>query len=160
MLKGEGHFAAVLRRNAEGSPRDLPLEKGTACPKELSAFTEHISLPAGKLISFGEIFYLAPVELPDLRGLRVLRPGLELGECRKGRFIPAHALALWLKGFPSSICLDEDAPQLQAYLRGETFPGEQKGWTLVKVGPCSIGWAYGAGGILKNHYPKGLRRNF
>ena len=33
----------------------------------------------------------------DLRGIKVLRPGLELGELKKDRFEPAHALALWLK---------------------------------------------------------------
>lgn len=49
-------------------------------------------------------------------------------------------------------------PEIAAYLRGETVPGSQKGWTLVTVDGCSIGWAKGDGSQLKNHYPKGLRR--
>ncbi|MFR0734763.1 MAG: methyltransferase RsmF C-terminal domain-like protein [Oscillospiraceae bacterium] len=28
----------------------------------------------------------------------------------------------------------------------------------MTVGGLSLGWAKGSGGVLKNHYPKGLRR--
>jgi NOL1/NOP2/fmu family ribosome biogenesis protein len=44
------------------------------------------------------------------------------------------------------------------YLRGETLPTAfGSGWTLLRLGGCSLGWAKAAGGVLKNHYPKGLR---
>ena len=33
-----------------------------------------------------------------------------------------------------------------------------KGWTLVTVNGISLGWGKAQSGILKNHYPKGLRR--
>ena len=67
-------------------------------PPELREFLSgmEITLPAGRLISFGPSLYLCPEDMPDLKGLKVLRPGLELGQAKKGRFEPAHALALWL----------------------------------------------------------------
>ena len=34
----------------------------------------------------------------------------------------------------------------------------EKGWYLVTVDGYSLGWGKLSGGILKNHYPKGLRR--
>ena len=34
----------------------------------------------------------------------------------------------------------------------------QKGWCLVTVDGYSLGWGKGDGTVLKNHYPKGLRR--
>ena len=77
---------------------------------------------------------------------------------RKGRFLPAHALALWLKEFPQSVALSAESAELAAYLRGETLRRPLAGWTLVRVDDYSLGWAYGADGVLKNHYPKGLRR--
>ncbi len=96
--------------------------------------------------------------MPELDGLRVLRPGLELGEIKKGRFQPAHALALWLHTAPEECSLAPDSRELAAYLHGESLQSSQRGWVLVKVGPYSLGWGKGDGSQLKNHYPKGLRK--
>ena len=35
----------------------------------------------------------------------------------------------------------------------------EKGWHLILADGCSIGWGKLAGGIMKNHYPRGLRKN-
>ena len=46
-----------------------------------------------------------------------------------------------------------------SYLNGQTFPAEgEKGWYLICVDGFSLGWGKLAGGIMKNHYPKGLRK--
>lgn len=58
-------------------------------------------MPDGVPVCFGSVCYLAPTETPALSGLRVLRAGLELGELRRDRFSPAHALALWLHTYPA-----------------------------------------------------------
>ncbi len=158
-LHGEGHYAAVLRKAAAGDRNELPAQSLQQPPKEIVDFlkTHQISLQ-GTVIAFGETYYLAPNPLPDLRGLKVLRVGLELGEVRKGRFIPAHAFALWLKDFPKCVSFASDSREIAAYLRGETLLHEAQGWILVCVDHYSLGWAKGADGVLKNHYPKGLRR--
>lgn len=158
-LRGEGHFAAVLRRR-EGLGEGKALCAATKpLPGEIREFFKeyHISKD-GSVIFFGETCYLAPEGLPELRGLKVLRAGLKLGELRKGRFIPAHALALWLKEFSNKADYPASSREIAAYLRGETLPGQQKGWTLVAVDGLNLGWAKGSEGVLKNHYPKGLRR--
>ena len=158
-LLGEGHFVAVLRKTG-GEETDIPAEKGEKLPKEWAAFAKelNISLPAGKAIVFGQSLFWASEEMPAIKGVKVLRPGLELGELKKDRFEPAHALALWLKDAESSISLDPESPQMAAYMRGETLPCESRGWTLVKAGNFAIGWGKADGKVLKNHYPKGLRR--
>lgn len=159
-LRGEGHFAAVLQNNAHGEREWPPMQRGEALPAPVRAFLEEhrIHLPEGMALPFGETWFWAPPELPALRGLHVLRAGLELGEVRKGRFLPAHALALWLDDFPQTVELSPGSTELAAYLRGETLPCDCAGWTLVQTQGCSLGWGYGTGGTLKNHYPKGLRR--
>ena len=116
-----------------------------------------LALPDGKLLSFGQSLFLVPEEMPVLDGLKVLRPGLELGEVLKNRFEPAHAWALWLKTAKSVADFPADSPEIAAYLRGESVPGSQTGWTLVRVDGLSLGWVKGSGGILKNHFPKALR---
>ena len=115
------------------------------------------ALPEGKLLSFGQTLYLAPEETPELRGLKVLRPGLELGQALKGRFEPAHAWALWLKEAASVQEFSPTDPAVERWLRGETVASDAKGWTLFTVGGLSLSWGKASGGILKNHFPKGLR---
>lgn len=143
-------------------------------------------LTEGKiLLRFGEQLYLAPAETPSLRGLKVLRPGLHLGTVKKNRFEPSHALALFLKKEQAvhAVNLACDGTAVRKYLEGQTLTigegcdvemahiitrgrmaAEQadvslpKGWCLVCVDGYSLGWGKAAGAVLKNHYPKGLRK--
>ena len=87
-----------------------------------------------------------------------MRPGLELGTVKKDRFEPAHALALWLKSCARTQDYRADSAETAAFLHGDVVPSGQKGWCLVTVDGYSIGWGKGDGNMLKNHYPKGLRR--
>ena len=158
-LLGEGHFAAVLRKT-DGEDADITPVKGEKLPKEWIAFAKElqINLPEGTPICFGQSLYLAPRDMPDLRGIKVLRPGLELGDVKKDRFEPAHALALWLKTAGNTKDLPADSDEIQRYMRGETLPDFGRGWTLVQVDGYALGWGKSDGKVLKNHYPKGLRR--
>ena len=158
-LLGEGHFAAVLRKT-HGESGEVPACPGEKCPKAWESFAKEldITLPEGKAVSFGQSLYWAPMELPELHRLKVLRPGLELGTERRGRFEPAHALALWLKTCAVAESFPPESPEMKAYLHGDVVPSGKKGWCLVQAGGYAIGWGKGDGSVLKNHYPKGLRR--
>ena len=159
-LLGEGHFAAVLRKIGQeeaADARPMPAEKLPALWQDF-AKKLNITLPKGKALTFGHSLYWAPEELPDLRGIKVERPGLELGELKKDRFEPAHALAMWLKTAANVHDLSADGPEIFGYMNGQTIPSAKKGWCLVTVDGYSIGWGKGDGNVLKNHYPKGLRR--
>lgn len=159
-LRGEGHYAAVLQRgsSAETAGR-IACEPSVPMPAAAESFLRENGLPQdGTLLLFGESLYLAPHTLPSLRGLRVLRAGTALGEVRKNRFVPAHALAMACGNFPQRLSFSADSAEIAAYLHGETLPAALRGWAQVCVDGFPVGWAYGANGILKNHYPKGLRR--
>lgn len=119
------------------------------------------------LFCFGETLCALPIPSGalSLEGLRVLRPGLQLGAVTKGRFVPAHALGMALHA--DEVCRSVDLPgqsgDAYAWLRGETIPlppdlTEKKGWVLVSIDGCAAGWGKAAGAVLKNHYPKGLRK--
>lgn len=182
-IKGEGHFLAVLHREGgqlssaatAGTEKSLTLKD---CREFLDFAKEALTIPAeeltaGKiLLRFGEQLYLAPAETPSLRGLKVLRPGLHLGTVKKNRFEPSHALALVLKKEQAvhAVNLACDGTAVRKYLEGQTLTiGEgcdvemadadlPKGWCLVCVDGYSLGWGKAAGAVLKNHYPKGLRK--
>ncbi len=131
--------------------------------------TAACSLPAADkltpadVVLFGEELYLLPAPL-RLEGLRVLRPGLHLGTVRKGRLIPAHALAMALGPEECADVYETEAegPAARAWLRGESLSDSDgtggRGWTLVCAGGRSLGWGRRAGNMIKNHYPRGLRR--
>lgn len=136
------------------------------CKESLRLFPENLHLSLGdtgrgEFLWFGDNLYLAPWNMPSLKGLKVLRPGLHLGTMKKNRFEPSHALALALS--PAEAVhvwnLSSTDNTIYAYLKGQTFPAEgEKGWYLICVDGFSIGWGKLAGGIMKNHYPKGLRK--
>lgn len=157
-LRGEGHYAAVLEK-AGSTPAHPSEKKKGRVPTELENFCKEnlVCYPEGRFLAFGETLFTVPYETPELKGLKVLRPGLELGVCKKNRFEPAHSWALWLKTAKSMADFAESSPEIAKYLRGETLPGSQNGWTLITVDGLSLGWAKGSGGVLKNHFPKALR---
>lgn len=158
-LLGEGHFAAVLKKTG-GEETDTDIPAGEKLPAQWSSFAKEmgIRLPPGKAVSFGQNLFWTPAEMPDIRKLKVLRPGLELGTVKKDRFEPAHALALWLSSCKTVQRYEAESEEMKAYLHGDVLPSEKKGWCLVCAGDYSIGWGKGDGRVLKNHYPKGLRR--
>ena len=168
-VDGEGHYLAVLKKagtvseNYGGYCANGP-EKGISerDAKEYLEFAKETLRvkPEGKLISFGEQLYLAPEQMPSTKRLKVLRPGLHLGTMKKNRFEPSHALALALK--PEDVLhsydMAGDSAEVRAYLNGQTVSTDgEKGWYLMCVDGYSIGWGKLAGGMIKNHYPKGLR---
>ena len=159
-LLGEGHFAAVLCRDGNSCREEPAEEPAQKLPKEWLDFAREldIHLGAGRAVFFGQSLYWAPEGMPSLRGLKVERPGLELGTVKKNRFEPSHALALWLTTCAHTHDLSSTSPELAAYMAGNVVPSPVRGWTLIRADGYSIGWGKGDGNVLKNHYPKGLRR--
>lgn len=170
-LQGEGHFAAVLRK--EGSPDAEAVrrtEQKSLTEKEMKDYREfektYLTIrKEGVFLYFGDALYLAPEGCPVLKGLKVLRPGLQLGIRKKDRFEPAHALAMSL--LPSQVKeayrtgLKSTDVRVEQYLHGQTFDREgEKGWHLVEVDGYSMGWGKLTGSTMKNHYPKGLRTRY
>lgn len=129
-------------------------------------FAENLSRLDGlmegrQFAAFGDNLYLIPEEMPKLSGLKILRAGLHLGTVKKGRMDPSHALALFLKKNQALRTVEIGTGELaEKYLRGEVLPCENtlKGWVLVTCGGYSLGFGKAGCGMLKNHYPKGLRR--
>ena len=109
----------------------------------------------------------------------MLRPGLHLGTMKKDRFEPAHALALAIRAEDAVLRYDLSAAEAAKYIAGYALPvsalehtqqsgrampaknastQKEKGWYLITVEGYSLGWGKHSGGIMKNHYPKGLRK--
>ncbi len=183
-VRGEGHFLCVFRRDgntdSQGQKNYVPGGRNLKTKKENLKLVQDFwketfttDFPEGLVMSFGDQLYLTPEDMPSVNGLKVLRPGLHLGTVKKDRFEPSHALALAMKPEDAVISFDiaSDSADIQQYLNGQTLrlssgsdKAEElkkcKGWCLITTDGYSIGWAKLAGGMLKNHYPKGLRINY
>lgn len=183
---GEGHFVALMKRTSTGSahlpptsmqnrserfqdtlPRNIKHQYDAWCFENLTC-----ELPVTPR-QVGSRLYALPEGLPDLSPIRVLHPGWWLGNLKKDRFEPAHALALGLRSadLKHVLALPVEDPDVQKFLRGETLHSEgEDGWTLVAVSPQTsfnlpihglpasfpLGWGKSVHNTLKNHYPRGL----
>ena len=175
-LEGEGHFAARLRKTGEAIPPAVKKKKqkkqSSKIPEDFSKFCEEFldvtedrgsvskCLHAGgRLHSFGEALYLAPPAMESLAGIKVLRAGLHLGSQKKNRFEPSHALGMALLPQEARQLHQCDEESVLSYLQGQALPCDTSlhSWTLVTYRGFSLGWGKASQGILKNHYPKGLR---
>ena len=172
-LKGEGHYIARLRKRGEGMNHVESMEKSRLSGAErkdrerLQAFlTGELGLAGdwlerrhGVIRHFGEQIYLVPEGMIPMDGLKVVRPGLHLGTDRKNRIEPAHALAMALTMEETEQAVELTEEEAKRYFNGEslTFEG-QKGWTLLGFHGYPLGFGKASGGQMKNHYPKGLRR--
>ena len=115
---------------------------------------------SGNFYLFGNSLCVMPEELFPLYGLKVLRAGWKLGDLLGSRFEPAHSLAMGLKKEDFALPLEYSQEDILRYLKGETLScaREVKGWCGVLFGRFPVGLGKASDGVVKNHYPKGLRR--
>lgn len=174
-LHGEGHYVAVLTKgdldlsgktSAKGKKNVDNKLKNAVALYEQWAKKNLIDLPVGEYMLFGDSLNLVPFFAPDITRTKVERVGLKLGEIKKDRFEPDHALAMALRPdecknvYNINITADESScGETIKYLRGESLNVDNMdaGWCIVTVNGVSVGWGKVTGNILKNHYPKGLR---
>lgn len=165
-IKGEGHFLAILQKDAdtETSVCKEYKKKPAKLPDEFHQFMTDVSLDwtEEQIEVMEERVYLLPKGLNDMKGLRILRSGLYLGDSKKNRFEPSQALASALKSNEYTRCiqLSSEDPRVIRYLKGETIEVEddyENGWNLICVDGFSLGWGKLANGSVKNKYYPGWR---
>ncbi len=164
--KGEGHFVALFKKCGEQKKNETQkkpqllsgdLKKAVALYREFEKNNLNIELN-GHFTLFGENLYVLPVEI-DIDKIKVLRYGLQLGEFRKNRFEPSHALALALDAddFKQVDNFDLESPELHKFLTGNVYESDKKGYSAICVNSYPVGWGKGSDGMMKNKLPKGVR---
>lgn len=178
-MEGEGHFLALLKKG-ESVPafdedkrggetrggRDTKIAWNTL-PDELKYFLEDIdrAFDPGRIEVRSDKVYYMPDSMPPLKGARILRAGLLLGELKKKRFEPSQALAMNLRKeeYKKTIDLPVSDSRVIKYLKGETLDVEdlvsakEKGWYLVCVDGYPLGFGKLSAQTLKNKYLPGWR---
>ncbi|WP_027088851.1 RsmF rRNA methyltransferase first C-terminal domain-containing protein [Thomasclavelia saccharogumia] len=165
--KGEGQFIALLKKHDEESKiGKIKLLKPNINKEQLDLINKFyldnlkVKIPPLLYNSNNHIYAILP-QFPELKGIRVLRTGLYLGECKKRRFEPSHSLALTLTKNDVKRYYDykADDKEITKYLHGETLLGtNQKGYGLILVDGYPLSFYKESNNQIKNLYPKGLRR--
>ena len=172
---GEGHFAALLRKEGTGiKPVQVheasPTLSFKDLPESAREFFSHCSKDRLALLADSRFIVTAdgqvciiPEGFSDMyrKSIRYSRTGLIAGTIgRSGRFVPhtAFALSLTAEDFGNVIDFDSKDDNILRYLKGETLisPGNTgSGFVLVCTDGFPLGFASSDGKKLKNMYEKG-----
>ncbi len=164
-LEGEGHFVCLVKKEGISTNLsnmgDYPVKR-VKLPKEVDDFLRCLNknFDINRLEISGDKLYYIPESFPAVKGLRILRCGLYMGEIKKNRFEPSQSLAMYLteKDFDNTINLSADDERVIKYLKGETIEADGKnGWALILVDTYPLGWGKMNNGLVKNKYLPGWR---
>lgn len=155
-VKGEGHFVSLLQKgkHKEEKETDHTITKW----KQDSI---HIDFYNTNIQSIHDHVYAVPETDLDMRGLRILRSGLLLGEEKKNRFELEGTLGCALKEEECDqvLNLSGDDERVIRYLKGETLMIDdfhlKDGIVLVTVDHQALGFGKVTHGQFRNKYPKG-----
>ncbi|MEG0877954.1 MAG: RsmB/NOP family class I SAM-dependent RNA methyltransferase [Oscillospiraceae bacterium] len=163
---GEGHFMAKLRRKGVNAEKDTSMIKPTKPSNMPKCFMDFISqyfpsLSSNITLQISNTIYIMPKEpLPQISKLHVICAGVPAGNIVKDRFEPSHSLFMAYGVFcKNREMLTLDDKRTAAWLRGEQIAAEtsQNGYTAVLIDGMPLGFGKVSSGVIKNHYPKGLR---
>ncbi|MCF6093931.1 RsmB/NOP family class I SAM-dependent RNA methyltransferase [Microaerobacter geothermalis] len=180
-IKGEGHYMALLEKSEESlivqekirereiSGSQLKNRNQDVLTKQEKEWIDQFMkqtiigsrlFDADRFVKFKDHILIQPDQLPDLKGLRVVRGGWHIGTLKKNRFEPSHGLimGLPLHDIRKTINFSSDDSDLTRYLKGETlFVEGENGWIGIGVEGFPLGWGKRVSGQLKNEYPPGWR---
>ncbi len=174
-IRGEGHFVSLMKKR-DGAPDtymsfdEAPVQrrgKGakpgkTAAPENELPDVLAQGVRFDRVMQSGDSLWAWPesIEPARLAGIKVLRTGLLLSHMQGRRAEPDHALAMALRSGEAARTAELSREQALTYQAGEALAlGDlPPGYTLLCHEGVPLGWGKQAGGIMKNHYPKGIRR--
>ena len=179
---GEGQYVAVLLKNELAKVDDNKCKKKRKNKKKnasnivrlnkeekdlIDQQIDDFNLPTSlkdwpkKALIRNEHVFVSAIDPEDLENIHIVSNGVELGIMKKKRFEPGQQLAQVLGQLPQEKKVELGQEEFQKYLHGEAIKVEStlKGFVLVsyKNKVFSFG-KLGGDKILKNYYPKGLRK--
>lgn len=164
--KGEGQFIALFRKTdsqfeTKKDNYKSPLLKPSDLEKKI--FSDFIKktvdgFDMSKVYKYNDnlIYIDFDAKIPSRK---VFACGVKLGEVIKSRFEPHHQFfKCFGKDFRIVIDLTDGDERISKYLHGEVIEADtENGWCAVMYDGLVLGGGKVVDGMVKNHYPKGLR---
>lgn len=161
--EGEGQYVCLFKRTSDTHEDILFRDAGKAPSREqltvLSAFLrDNTDIDPAELAVYACRDGLRTLSCPHPMAEKgVFAYGVDLGAVEKGVFRPHHQFfSAYGHRFLRKAELDEEKARL--YLTGNVIPYvTDNGWCALTYKGVPLGGGKATGGIIKNHYPKGLR---
>lgn len=155
----EGQFICLMKKNG-GDVFAKPKFKKGIKNKIIEEFIKtNLNIDDYYLYADDNRYYLSFIPLLDIEH-NVLTEGIYLGEIIKNRFEPSFSLYrsnLLMGKFKNIYTLNDE--QYKDYIQGLELKSDiNDGYYLIEYKGYSLGFGKASKGILKNKYPKGLRR--
>lgn len=184
-LDGEGHFVARMKKSGQSPTEEWRDERGKKdsgknrirkseehdltfqvkkfLVDEIGLSEQWLDKKKAGIQLFGEQIYLVPGRMISLKGIKIERAGLQIGTIKKNRMEPSHALALSLNKaeMDNRHLLNITKEEAERYIQGEGISCDPnlRGWVLLCYEDYTVGFGKAVNGMIKNHYPKGLRKS-
>ena len=160
IVDGEGHFLCLLQKKGACERKLDPVKEEKI--KDIEYFEDFCAQSlnvdfSGSLTRHGDSLFMSAYQ-GDMKGIRIMRNGLYLGEFKKKRFEPSQALAMALKRneAKNTVSFKAEAEEVTRYLKGESFQTEaEDGFCLFCTDNYPLGWGKVKNNRLKNRYLPG-----
>lgn len=163
---GEGQFVALLKKLESttkfinGQQYFKPLQRFPTEFKTFKTFCEQYLNDCDYIVNNtiynnNTIYYVANKQIAE-SGLNLINCGVVVGEIVKNRFEPNHNFVSCF-GNQFKQVLDVDLQDANKFIKGETLSCSLDGYVAVRFKSVVLGFGKVSSGVLKNHYPKGLR---
>ncbi|MCQ2438117.1 MAG: RsmF rRNA methyltransferase first C-terminal domain-containing protein, partial [Clostridia bacterium] len=146
LVKADGHFVAKLVRDGDERPAEPKNIVDKELPKLVKKLADEIgALPdwvrSARLMRFGDYVHAVPGACPDLKGIRIAKPGLTLMRVGRSHVEPMKPLAL-AAGMTFKRTVDLSEADAKRFLDRETIDiSAPDGRTAVCCLGLPIGWA-------------------
>jgi NOL1/NOP2/sun family putative RNA methylase len=148
IFSGEGHYICLIRK-----PPLLNITKSNV--ENFKIEIEHFD--RSKVKVFGDTKFFLNKEIKNV-GLNIIRYGVKYSTIKGKDEIFDFHLSRVLDSFMNTLELNEN--ELIKYIAGESLPRiSKKGMILLKYNNIPVSFGKSDGKIIKNHYPKHLRKS-
>ncbi|MDD7316105.1 MAG: NOL1/NOP2/sun family putative RNA methylase [Bacillales bacterium] len=143
LYPGEGHFICLLQKDGNANKTTF---------NKINYQRNCINENNKKVVEN----YIINTNINEKFLSKCLRPGYFISTQTKDNIIPSHHFAKSINDF-QYINLDDE--QYKKYIHGDSFPYDEKnGFYVAKYKNINVGIVKIVDKIIKNYYPKGLRR--
>lgn len=184
-INGEGHFLCLLKKNSESIKKITDIKTNSnkkpgsknikdksnlksvyldkkSLPQEYLDFEKkemNVGIEGNFVFENGRIYKELDLNI-DLKGIKIVRNGLYVGEIKGRSFSPSSAFIMAMKknDFKNVIDFDSEDENLIKYLKCETiFVDIDDGFKIICVNGYPLGYGKVKNTTLKNYYNKNWR---
>ncbi|MBR0294572.1 MAG: NOL1/NOP2/sun family putative RNA methylase [Bacilli bacterium] len=149
---GEGHYIALIKKPGVSHPHKKENKNLNPKYKEI-----YIDSRLHHFEDYGGVVFSLPMYIKLPNCLNIIRKGVKIFEWNNGNYRYDYHYSHCLNSFPNIARLDED--NLYKYMRGEQIRCAcTRGYILLIFKNVPLSFGKSDGKVIKNHFPKGLRR--